>query len=260
MSVPLYLMEYPELPGRQCSIFFKLLGKREAVRIPCPGSDLLNGQAILQKQLFRPVQSFLDEISMGRHVKLLTEKFPEVLISKPQIFRRPLTAVIRNLSTSQKIPGLIQKSAYGRPEALLFMHVINAKHKLLGFQKQIRQLLRRRMFQMVIEHKTPVQKGLMKSRIQNRLILQEPHMLKRTICFVPKTDKKFQPFSIFFCNGGMSDIRKPLDEAPWIDLCTFSVLIDVNSLSAQKKKGAIILKNQVFILRQMAGVMNKSTA
>lgn len=84
------LVKCPELSGSKGGIFFKLLGKGEAVRISRPGCDLLDRERVVKKELLCHVQSFLDQISVWRHVKFLAEQLAEILIADPEIFRHYL--------------------------------------------------------------------------------------------------------------------------------------------------------------------------
>ena len=113
---------------------------------------------------------------------------------------------------------------------------------------------------MVVEQKAPVQKGLVKTRAEDRMVLEEPHVGEGPVGLIPKTDKKLQPFPVLLCDGGMADIGNTLYKASGIDPGAFSVPVHVGALPAQEKKGAIVLKNQIFVLGEMAGVVDKSTA
>ena len=76
----------------------------------------------------------------------------------------------------------------------------------------------------------------------------------------PPLQIKHQPFPVLLCDGGMADIGNTLYKASEIDPGAFSVSVNVGALPAQEKKGAIVFKNQIFVLGEMAGVVDKSTA
>ena len=79
------MVKCPELSGSEGGIFFKLLGKGEAVRISRPGCDLLDRERVVKKELLCHVQSFLDQISVWRHVKFLAEQLKSEKGEEPTV-------------------------------------------------------------------------------------------------------------------------------------------------------------------------------
>ena len=96
--------------------------------------------------------------------------------------------------------------------------------------------------------------------IQDRALRQKPHVQQGTVGLIPKTDKKLQPFPILFCDGGVADIGNALNEASGIDPGAFSVLVDVGALAAQEKQRSVVFKDEVFILGEVACVVDKAAA
>src|SRR5699024_7029141 len=152
----------------------------------CPCGDLLHGQIVLQEKLLGVVQTLLYEVGVGRDLEFLAEQLPEILISKSQILSRAPAAVVRDLSASQEVSCLVQETAHRGVETLRPVHVIDAEDELLSLQKQVGKLLRGGVLQVVVEQKAPVQKGLVKTRAEDRLVLEEPHVGEGPVGLIPK--------------------------------------------------------------------------
>lgn len=242
------LMEGAKFSRCERCIFLKLLGEGEAVRIAGHGGNLADRQGVVQQKLLCCVEAFLDQVGMGRYVEFLAEQLAEVFISQTQVFRHAPAAVVRDLTASQQISCLFEKRTGSRDHGLFSVHIVDQKDKLLCFQKEIRQLFGRGKGQVFIKLKTFVKERLGETGEKDGRSGQESQMPERTVGFITETDKKLQPFPILLCDGGMSDIGKTLNEASGIDPGAFSVFVNIGSLAAQEKEGAVVFKYKVFVL------------
>ena len=113
---------------------------------------------------------------MWRHVKFLAEQLAEILIADPEILRDSVTAVIRDLSAAEQVPGLIEEGACGRDDSLLPVHIIDLENELLRLEQKGGKPARGRLGEVLIILHAFVQERVRDPGIEDRGLRQESHV------------------------------------------------------------------------------------
>ena len=153
---------------------------------------------------------------MWRNVKFLAEQLAEILVADPEILRDSVTAVIRDLSAAEQVPGLIEEGAHRWDDGLLPVHIIDRENELLCLEQKSRKPARRRLGEVLIILHAFVQERVRDPGVEDRDLRQESHVQERAVGLIPKTDKKLKPFSILLGDGGVLDIWNTLNKASGI--------------------------------------------